>query len=304
MSPRLFAIEKEVEGMTEQRPGSGVPSGASDHQSPETEYIRRAMAFAEETPEARQIRQALAMLAFVLTAGPAPLDKTFPNDLASIACFGRAFRSLQAALMNALFGYTSEVPTLVRSAYEAASLGRFLAKEPVRAEQWIQEGSWVPDREVRRWIGEGAPLYAIFYKEFSRLAHPTARACLPLLRIEDERYSVILEPIFDEAAFTDIMHGVALCGLFVLFAVRNAVVHEDVLPPNWRRDLAELAQSLEPEGDWLHLERNWEREEAKYQELQARIHRAADLADALDREPGSFRNLSRTHPSDGGKQPG
>lgn len=138
-------------------PGSLLTGGDDEHRQHAASVGGRNLS---------HIASALGLIGYVLeSAGSNMRGNAFPNDLGSLACFTRAFRDLRAATLLAMTGYSSASRAVLRSAYEAAGLGRLLSHQPQLAEKWLRNGRWVPDREVRRDIeaqtisqGEGSQL--------------------------------------------------------------------------------------------------------------------------------------------------
>lgn len=159
-----------------------------DLPDPLTDGDGEHLAFSQRVadPYLPHIRTGLFLLRSMLVTAPRPTEVTFVNDLAAVACFTRLYRQIRAATLMVAFGYYSEVPTVLRGAYEAGALGRYLAKEPEKAEKWLKKGSWIPDREVRKWFGDEDRMYASWYKFYSQRAHPTAKSCIPLLNLAEK----------------------------------------------------------------------------------------------------------------------
>ncbi|HEY9562629.1 MAG TPA: hypothetical protein VIR30_02565 [Nocardioides sp.] len=137
------------------------------------------------------IHSALVLIALGLEhESPHPWDGTFANEFGAIACFSRSHGSLRAATALAVSGYYTDVEPLLRSAYESASLGRMLAKQPELADKWLLQNEWTPDRIVRRWVEEErgpgeADAYAAYYRQASNATHPTAQAALRSIAFDD-----------------------------------------------------------------------------------------------------------------------
>ncbi len=137
---------------------SGGPS------EPRHDSLEEALTWFEASPRSSQLAEAFRLLGWVTQMVPQPWTATFSNDFAALACLARAVRQLDAALQLALFGYYSEVPTLVRGAYESAGLARIVAKDDEKGERWVRQGAWVPDREVRAELRRSAD-YARFLSD-------------------------------------------------------------------------------------------------------------------------------------------
>lgn len=239
------------------------------------------------------VRRTLGLIREALENAPAPWQGTYPNDFSSIACFGRAYRQLRAATLALYMGYYTEVPLVLRGAYESASLGRYLAKFPADADRWLREGVWIPDRMVRQAIAgeDDQQRYASFYSYLSQGAHPTAASCLPLIEHDRLGFKVRVDSEFDEDAYSRSLEFIAACGLFVAIALRNSAADEIALPPTWRRELLAIAEDVYPGGDWSRLQRDWESEGDRYEALMARVRDVADLDRVIADDPRSFRRL-------------
>lgn len=236
----------------------------------------------------------MALIAEALAATSGPFATTGPNDLAAIACFTRAYHQIRASVNLLTFGHYSEVPTVLRAAYESAGLGRYLAKQADKAERWLKrEDEWFPDRAVRDWFGDEDASFAHYYQFLSRLAHPTAPPSLAFMVDHGDHHHPRLDIEFDEARFRGTFALVITSVLWTCFAIRNAAAGEDRLPVPWRRELADLAAEVIPGGDWSHLERDWEAEQARWDDVMGRIQSAEGIERLIEDSPMSARNLRR-----------
>ncbi len=217
-----------------------------------------------------------------------------PNTIAGLACMGRALSQIRAAWYLLLNGYYIEVEALLRGAYEAGALSRLLAHEPRMAEQWLRKGRWFPDRDVRAWFGDDDKAYSQVYGYMSSMTHPTAASTRGFILEEGETYSVRLTNRFEDEEFDEQLDHLIMVALWLCFAIRNAAISEEALSPDWRRALADLASEVAPEETWAHLERKWDEEESRWRELLERVMTASELDAALDADPLSWRNLSRS----------
>jgi hypothetical protein len=258
---------------------------------------------ATTTPEApakiRLIRMGVALLSIV-TEAPRDWSETFDNDFSAAACFARCIRQLRAATLLTVFGYTSEVGTILRGAYESAALGRYLAHEPREAQRWLRSqtsmpgrAAWIPDREVRDWFGAASRDYAEFYRQLSAEAHPTSSSCLPLLTPDENGYTVRIESVFDAEAVDASLQKILLMTLWACFALRNAAPREEALPPPWRRALAGYAREVSPEADFSHIERDWNEEQARWEAMVEHVRSVDELATELETNPRSVQNVWR-----------
>jgi hypothetical protein len=254
------------------------------------------------------IGRGLLLFGSLLNSAPRPWTLTGSNDLSAVACFARAFRQFRAATLLAHMGYYSEVTTVLRSGYESASVGRYLAREPQKADKWIEKKTshpnntdgWIPDREVRSWFGDtDEKAYAAIYGVLSKGAHPSAAACFPLLSFHEKGYSIKFDSVFESEAFQDSLFEVLGVLLWSCFALRNAAPDEKLLPPGWRQALAEYAGDVgtllrERTGkapDFAHLQRDWEGEYEQWEQFLDRVHKAEATEELLKNDPRSWRNL-------------
>lgn len=235
----------------------------------------------------------LGLMRWPLEVAPQRWDLTFANDFSALACFTRAYRQLRAAALLADHGYYSEVGTLLRAVYESAALGRLLAHTPEEADRWLREGVWFPDRKVRKWFGDEGRAYATIYGILSAEAHPTAMSCLELIDIGGERGAAKLDTQFDDEHYQERMTVILGVALWACIALRNAAASEELLPPEWRKELSDLAKEIAPWADFSELERNWEAEQQKWQKLAGRVGTAAAAEEMLKKHPFSWDNLSR-----------
>ncbi|WP_331768912.1 hypothetical protein OG948_59380 (plasmid) [Embleya sp. NBC_00888] len=252
-------------------------------------------------PESDHLGRAFTLYGgFVHALTGTPVEGAFPNAIAAAALFGRGYTQLRAAYELAAQGFNAEAFNLLRSVYESTGLGRMLAKEEGTAQKWIEKGQWTPDKKVREWLGEaqhesedGVRPYANFYREASAWAHPKAVSCLGLLHVEDDVINVQTTIIFDADTSRKVVSAITWTTVFACFALRNAVVDERVIPPEWRQELFALARALS--GDAMpHLERDWEQERTRFESVLSRLRDANELTETLRTDPRSWDNLSAT----------
>jgi len=172
----------------------GTVSELDPSAAPTTEppyFIRNLAAYAAQTgdlPETAQVVRAVTLFrSMALSKTHYPHATTFPNELAAAACMGRAVRQLDAAMALLAQGFHAEVTTLLRCLYESVGLGRVLAKDrensSERAVKWLEQGTWWPERAVRKWLEETRfveepqiAAYRNYYSEASDWTHPTRQS--------------------------------------------------------------------------------------------------------------------------------
>lgn len=231
------------------------------------------------------------LTAMVDLARQTPIEEE-ANTLAAWLCFRRATEQLRVGFMAALLGHYSEIGLLVRAVYESAGLGRKLALEPEEAEHWLRDGSWHPDREVRKWIRErrgDEDAGKEYYQHASDHAHTTFVSTLAYWPEIESRARPMADHIFDEADARSAMRGITMGGLFAVHCLRNACPEELVFPTDLRRAIVDLTSRAGGETD--HLEREWRDEETRRQRMLDRVQDVAGLDERLDRDPNSIRNL-------------
>lgn len=222
------------------------------------------------------------------------------NELSALSCYTRAFRGLRAATILATEGLYLEARVYLRDVYESAGLGRLLAMNPQKADEWLLREHWIKDNEVRQFIESlvmpGVPQsespYSEYYRQASDLHHPTMRGSLPLvLRDPACDCDPKLESHFDESALESVLREIAVDTTFVCFTMITAVSDEAVIDPDWRRAVNELAIELAEGFDMSHLVRDWEAEHQHFDELQSHVISGPELDAGLGRHPNSVRNM-------------
>jgi hypothetical protein len=224
------------------------------------------------------------------------------NTLSALSCYTRAFRGIRAATILATNGLYLESRVYGRDVYESSSLGRMLAKRPDKADQWLLADRWINDNEVRQYAQQftapGTPITESVYREYYRIAsdlhHPTAKSCVPLVLTDPSSpCAPRLASEYDEKTFVDVLHEIALeCG-FVCLTMINAAASPEVIPPDWKRAVTEFVTEIGEGVDWSHLERDWEDESRRFNDLAAHVVAADQLDEILDSHPNSLDNVRR-----------
>ncbi|NNG34923.1 hypothetical protein [Nakamurella aerolata] len=241
-----------------------------------------------------QIGRFLGLLRWAIEYAMPPKEAWFPNTIAAVACFSRAYQGLQASTWLALHGFYTEARIAIRSVYESAGLARMLAHDTELAEKWLHRGDWVPDRNSRSYAdamtgGEGET-YREYYKRASTIAHPAAISTLPFVLTAAGEPNLTWGPAFDESSCLSVLKEIAIEAAFVCFAFRIAAVDEAAIDPAWLRDLADL--SREVTGERLeHLDRDWDAMTSAYEEFRAHVQHDDALDATLEEHPNSMRNV-------------
>jgi len=254
----------------------------------------------------RLVRSGLFLIGWLIEQAPGPWAITCSNDFAAIACFARSFRQVRAATLLAHFGYYTEVPTVLRAAYEAGGVGRYLAHNPDKADKWIEKTTWspdsaegwVPDRKVREWFGDtDERAYSAIYGVLSKGAHPTAASCIPALKIDEDGYLPRIRTEYEEDAFQESLMEILGVTLWLCFALKNAVANPDLIRPDWTHAVADYANEVadligERVGvrpDFSHLQKDWDAEYAKYEAILKRVSVGAEARDMVARHQEKLR---------------
>jgi hypothetical protein len=96
---------------------------------------------------------------------------------------------------------------------------------------------------------------------------------------------------YNENKFVDVLNEIALeCG-FVCLTLINAAASPELIPPDWKRAVTEFVTEIGEGVDWSHLERDWEEEARKFNDLAAHVVSADQLDEILDRHPNSLNNI-------------
>jgi hypothetical protein len=254
--------------------------------------LEQSHEYLEGSPRSGQIRRSLEFIAWAVQVAPAAWRSTFANDFAAAICAARALSQLNAAYELALFCSYAEVPTLLRGATESAGLARLLAKDIEKAEKWLREAAWIPDRQVRETLAR-PPEFRYQYRAWSDRTHTTLLACIPLVDGTEDGYRLRLGPEFKENFLAEALDSIALTAVFVCFAVRNCFPSEKAIPPVWRKRLADLAREVSPEDSWDHLERDWRAEQEAFDQIQRLVRPGDELEQELDTNPASWRSVRR-----------
>lgn len=254
----------------------------------------------EEAADALALAAAsVAHLMVPLAQTNVPGHALFPNAVAGTACFGLAHRTLRASLLLLHFGYYESVAPLLRTAYEAAGCGQYLSRNPEAAQRWIDRSTHWPRNEVRDRLGDvtRGEAYGRHYGFISSLSHPTARASMGSVTLEDQHMRPVLFRDIDAEELRHLAIWLAGTAVFACFALRNANP-DGALEPKWLQGLATLASAVADaagaeDADWSHLHRDWEADQEVWETIIRRLQSNDELERALDEHPASWRRARR-----------
>lgn len=208
--------------------------------------------------EFSEFNDAFRLLQWALeTAAQVPADGKFGNATAALAAFTRAFHDVQAAITLCQVHMYPQALNLTRSVYEAAGIGRTMAKSPKIADRWIQ-GEWQPDMKARQFVrnvmmadsepsekDEAVEAYLQSYQLLSQWAHTTPTSALaPYIQDSQQGYAVDLYPRFNEDALRFTLKTILQQTVFLTYAVRNAAARLEVFGAQWLKELDELGQKV------------------------------------------------------------
>lgn len=250
------------------------------------------------------INMGLDLIAHAIDLSATSLNEGGPtvNELSAVACYTRAFRAVRATTILAMSGLYLEARVHARDIYESAGLGRMLAREPGKADDWLSRERWVQDNEVRQYaqaftapgIPETESAYREYYQQASQLHHPTARGCLPLvLAGPNEPCEPRLASTYDADELENVLHAIALETLFVCFTIINAASNQALIDPSWRQAVTDLARATAEDADWSHLDRDQNADNELFERIRAEVIGAGELGDLLEQYPNSTRNVLR-----------
>lgn len=124
-------------------------------ESDDIRQLQHALRVSEQDPRFARMTAAVNLLGEGLSLAPCcPWRDAFPNDISALACLGRSYRQLRAAVTLMMNGYCTEARVILRSVYGNAAVARMLARDPQKAEKWLRKQHWYPDREVRSWFSD------------------------------------------------------------------------------------------------------------------------------------------------------
>lgn len=237
----------------------------------------------------------LHLLRWAIDTAMPPADALFPNTVSAVACLARAYHGLQASAWLCLAGFYLEARTMVRGVYESAGLGRMLAKDSEKAQKWLHEGEWVPDRNSRAYVAamtdeDSVAPYREYYRRASKVAHPTAMSTLHYAFKPDGTSALTFGPDFDAQRCVDTLREIVIEAAFVCFAFRNALVDENAFSPDWLREVFELSREVTGMG-MSHLDRDWDQMNADFGHFQTAIRYSSELDEVIDSHPNSYRNI-------------
>lgn len=266
--------------------------------------IDRAIEIIQEFSD---LGQALQLVGWVLEqSAEVPHDGKFANATAAMAAFTRAYHDILAALNLCQVHCYPQALALLRSVYEAAGIGRTMAKSPKVADAWMR-GEWQPDMKSRQFVrnvmyaeaepeeqDEAVEAYSRSYELLSEWAHITVRSALaPYVEDSEDGYKLALEPVFDEELLRFTLTGIVKESVFLAFAIRNSVARLEVLGPQWLEDLDELAERVA--GPYAQkLDIDYEEFDRRHKILLSNLRSSSEHKRHMRRSPQSVDNLLRS----------
>lgn len=232
-----------------------------------------------------------------------PSDGKFSNTTAALAAFTRAFHDVQAAISLCQVHCYPQALNLTRSIFEAAGIGRTMAKSPKIADQWLR-GEWQPDRKARQFVRnvmyadaepsdkeDAVDAYLSSYHLLSQWAHVTATSALaPYLKDSEAGYSVDLYPRFNEQALRFALKTILSQTVFLAYAIRNASARLEALGPQWLQDLDAL--SKEVVGSYTEeLDVNYQELDKRHQNIVKNRRNRSEHKRSMKHDPDSIDNL-------------
>jgi hypothetical protein len=146
--------------------------------------------------EAQNITTALELVEYALELSTnVPGDGKFSNATAALAAFTRAVQDIKAAKHLCIGHYYAQALGLLRSVYEAASIGRTMAHTEKVAMKWMN-GEWQSDHKARQFVAnvmyrdrdpeeraEAVEAFEVMYSNLSEWTHITPKSALaPYIR--------------------------------------------------------------------------------------------------------------------------
>ena len=221
-----------------------------------------------------------------------------PNVLAGQGSLSLAHDAASAALHLLTTGYYAPARALLRLTFEASAQAQVLAKEPSQAEPWMTKNEWWSHGKVRNKLRNLGKIEANEYPSLGRLygrlsasAHPTKTSALTRVTLSADGVSIPVGPSYSEATARVIAQEIAGAALYGCLALQDAVVHEGLLPSQWRRDVKELAEAYVGRK-FPELERDWTAEDRRLRDLISRMRPATEVDTDLRANPNPFHNLS------------
>lgn len=237
-------------------------------------------------------------------AAQIPPDGKFSNITAPLAAFSRAFHDIHGALALCERHFYPQALALMRSVYEAAGIGRTMAKSSLKiADQWMA-GQWQPDKKARQFVAnvmyanaeprdreETVDAYTDNYAWLSQWAHVTTTSALdPYVKESDEGYELVLFPRLDEQKLRFTLRTILLQAIFLAYAIRNSAAGLEAWEPAWLQTLDELRERvLGPTAQELKVD--YREIEKRRQTMASNLRNSSEHKRAMRQDPDSFDNL-------------
>jgi hypothetical protein len=216
------------------------------------EYDRAVQVIGEFT-ELSEIQQIIRWM--LVQFNHIPNEHKFANVTATMAAFTRASHDLEAATVLCQVHCYPQALGLLRSVYEAASIGRTmgLSTSMKMADQWVK-GKWQSDQKARQFVrnvmyadAEASEIdaavesYADTYSLLSKWAHITVDSALtPYADGDEYGFAFSLSPRFNEDFLVFTLNASYILGVYLSYAVYNSVAPDKNTSSEWRAVLDDL----------------------------------------------------------------
>lgn len=239
-------------------------------------------------------------------AAQIPPDGKFSNIATPLAAFSRAFHDIYGALALCERHFYPQALALMRSVYEAAGIGRTMAKSSLKiADQWMA-GQWQPDKKARQFVAnvmyadaeprdreETVDAYADSYAYLSQWAHVTITSALdPYVKESEDGYELLLFPRLDEQKLRFTLRTILMQAIFLAYAIRNSAAGLEAWEAAWLQTLDELRDRvLDPITQDLKVD--YSEIEKRRQTMANNLRNSSEHKRAMRQDPDSFNNLLR-----------
>lgn len=223
----------------------------------------------------------------------------FPNTVAAVSCFARAYHGIQASALLCVTANYTEARTLIRGVYEAAGLGRTLAHESELAEKWLHSHKWLSDKFARSYQKSFTTAdpnsdrnYGSYYQAASNTAHVTVKSTVPYAFNHDARVNLTFGSVSRSEQLISVLREIVIMALFTCFCLRNACTDSRLLGSKWNQALADIAKDVSGK-ELPHLNQDWSADDEFLTRFLAHVRHDEDLNDALTTDPTAYDNVRK-----------